>query len=96
MRNYELMYIIRPDVEAEAVQAITEKFQAIIANGGELIKQDILGKRRLAYEIKKLREGTYVLVKFAAPTTVVSELDRVLRITDEVLRYLITKDVASE
>lgn len=95
MRNYELMYIIRPDVETEAVQAVTEKFQGIIANGGEIAKHDVLGKKRLAYEIDKHREGTYVLVQFAAPRDVVAELDRVLKITDEVMRYMITKDVAS-
>ena len=57
MRKYEVMYIIRPDVEQEAVQALVEKFNGVISNGGEVIKSDILGKRRLAYEINKLREG---------------------------------------
>lgn len=96
MRNYELMYIIRPDVEAEAVQAVAEKFQGIIENGGgQITKHDVLGKKRLAYEINKYREGTYVLVQFAAPPSVVAELERVLKITDEVFRHMITRDVTS-
>jgi small subunit ribosomal protein S6 len=95
MRNYELMYIIRPDVEAETVQAVTEKFQGIITNGGEITKHDVMGKKRLAYEINKHREGTYVLVHFTAPPSVVTELERVLKITDEVIRHMVTRDVTS-
>lgn len=94
MRKYEIMYIIRPDVEQETVQALTEKFQAIISNGGEVTKQDVMGKRRLAYEINKIRDGIYVLVQFNATAAVVNELDRVMKITDEVIRHLIVKDVA--
>lgn len=94
MRKYEVMYIIRPDVEQEAVQAVVEKFQGIIQNGGEITKHDVLGKRRLAYEINKLREGVYVLVNFTATPDVVNELERILKISDEVIRYLITKDEA--
>jgi small subunit ribosomal protein S6 len=94
MRKYEVMYIIRPDVEQEAVQAVTEKFQGIISNGGEITKHDVMGKRRLAYEINKFRDGIYVLVHFNATPEVVAELDRVMKITDEVIRYLVVKDVA--
>ncbi|GJM81432.1 MULTISPECIES: 30S ribosomal protein S6 [Paenibacillus] len=94
MRKYEVMYIIRPDVEQEAVQATVEKFQGIIQNGGEITKHDVLGKRRLAYEINKVRDGVYVLVNFTATPEVVAELERILKISDEVIRYLITKDVA--
>ncbi|MNG27053.1 30S ribosomal protein S6 [compost metagenome] len=95
MRKYEVMYILRSDVEQEAVQAIVEKFNAIITNGGgEVAKTDIIGKRRLAYEIKKFRDGHYVLVHFNAEPAVVTELDRVLKISDEVIRHLIVNDVA--
>jgi len=94
MRKYEVMYIIRPDVEQETLQSVVEKFNAIIASGGEIIKSEVLGKRRLAYEIKKFRDGIYVVVNFNAPPQVVAELDRVLRITDEVIRHLIVRDVA--
>ncbi|WNR44572.1 30S ribosomal protein S6 [Paenibacillus roseipurpureus] len=95
MRKYELMYIIRTDVEQEVVQSTVEKFQGIITNGGgEVSKQDLMGKRRLAYEINKFRDGHYVLVHFNAEPAVVAELDRVLKISDEVIRHLIVNDVA--
>lgn len=94
MRKYEVMYIIRPDVEQEAVQALVEKFNGIISNGGEVTKTDVIGKRRLAYEINKLREGHFVLVNFTATAEVVNELDRVMKISDEVIRSMITRDVA--
>lgn len=94
MRKYEVMYIIRPDVEQENVQALVEKFNGIISNGGEVTKTDVIGKRRLAYEINKLRDGYFVLVNFNAPTEVVNELDRIMKISDEVIRSLIVRDVA--
>ncbi|GGF95356.1 30S ribosomal protein S6 [Paenibacillus albidus] len=94
MRKYEVMYIIRPDIEQEAVQAAVEKFQGIISNGGEITKHDVQGKRRLAYEIKKFRDGVFVLVNFTAEPAVVTELERIMKISDEVIRYLITNDVA--
>ncbi|OKP88080.1 MULTISPECIES: 30S ribosomal protein S6 [unclassified Paenibacillus] len=94
MRKYEVMYIIRPDIEQEAVQAAVEKFQGVISNGGEITKHDVQGKRRLAYEIKKFRDGVFVLVNFTAEPAVVTELERLMKISDEVIRYLITNDVA--
>ncbi|OME61523.1 MULTISPECIES: 30S ribosomal protein S6 [Paenibacillus] len=94
MRKYEVMYIIRPDIEPEAVQAAVDKFQGIISNGGEITKHEVQGKRRLAYEIKKFRDGVYVLVNFNAEPAVVTELERLMKISDEVIRYLITNDVA--
>ncbi len=94
MRKYELMFIIRTDIEQEVVDATVEKFLNIVRNGGEIVKQDAPSKRRLAYEIDKHRDGFYVLVNFNAPAEVVSELDRVLKISDEVIRHLIVKDVA--
>jgi small subunit ribosomal protein S6 len=94
MRKYEIMYIIRTDIEEEVVQSTIEKFQNIINNGGEITKNNVMGKRRLAYEINKFRDGIYVLVHFNAAPAVVTELDRVMKISDEVIRYMITKDVA--
>jgi len=94
MRKYEIMYIVRSDVEEAAVQALVERFQGIINNGGEVTKTNVMGKRRLAYEINKNRDGIYVLVNFTATPEVVKELDRVMRITDEVIRFMIVQDVA--
>ncbi|GBF72399.1 30S ribosomal protein S6 [Paenibacillus sp. 598K] len=96
MRKYEVMYIIRPEVEQEAVQAIVDKYNGIIENGGgEVSKTDIIGKRRLAYEINKIRDGIYVLVHFNATPEVVNELDRVMKIQDEIIRFLVVRDVVA-
>lgn len=94
MRKHEVMYIIRTDVEQETVDSSIEKFQNIINNGGEITKHEVMGKRRLAYEIKKFRDGIYILVQFNATSAVVMELDRVMKISDEIIRYLIIQAAA--
>lgn len=96
MRKYELMYIIRPDIEQEAVDAEIEKFKGVIENnGGQIDKHEVMGKRRLAYEIEKFRDGVYVLVNFTAQKEIISELDRLMRISDQVIRHLIVNDVVA-
>jgi small subunit ribosomal protein S6 len=93
MRAYEAMYIIRPDFDEEKVQATVEKYSSLIQNnGGELVKVDLWGKRRLAYEINKIREGYYVLVKFNGVPETPAELERNFKISDDVIRYLIVKE----
>lgn len=93
MRKYEVMYIIRPDLDQEPTKELVEKFQNLITNnGGEVEKVNEMGKRRIAYEIEGYNEGYYVLINFQSEASVVAELERVLRITDSVIRYLITKN----
>jgi small subunit ribosomal protein S6 len=91
-RNYEVVYIIRPNLEEEQVQAVVDKFSALInENGGEVTAVDNWGKRRLAYEINDFREGFYYLVTFQGVPATAEELDRVLKITDEILRFMIIR-----
>lgn len=93
MRQYELIFIVRTDLEEEATEAIIEKVKGIIENNGaEVINIDKWGKRRLAYEIKHIREGYYVLVNFKGEAKVAAELDRVLKITDAILRHIIVRE----
>ena len=93
MRGYELVVIIRPDLDDEATEAVIEKVRSMIENnGGEIAKVDKWGKRRLAYEIDDLREGFYVVVNFKGEAAVAAELDRVLKITDTVLRHMIVRE----
>jgi len=92
MRNYEIMYILKPDLDEESITAVIEKFNVLIANnGGEVTSVDKWGKRRLAYEIKDYREGIYILVNFKGVAGTAQELDRVMKITDEILRFMIVK-----
>lgn len=96
MRKYELMYIIRPDLEENQVEEAIEKVKSTIeGNGGEISNHEVMGKRRLAYEIDKFRDGVYVLVNFAAPTETVDALEHVIRINDEIIRHLVIQDQAS-
>lgn len=91
MRAYETMYILQPDLEEEARKALVEKFNKVVTdNGGEFEKVAELGQRRLAYEIKKFRQGYYVQLNYKAGPAVPQELERVLKITDEVIRVLTT------
>lgn len=90
MRNYELMYVVKPDLDEENLAAVIDKFSTLIAgNGGEVVSVDKWGKRRLAYEIKDYREGIYVLVNFKGEAGTARELDRVFKITDGILRFMI-------
>ncbi|HHV62844.1 MAG TPA: 30S ribosomal protein S6 [Firmicutes bacterium] len=92
MRDYEVMFILKPDLEEDATSAIVTKFEDLIKNGGgEIEKTDRWGKRRLAYEIDGFNEGYYVLIDFKAEAGVAGELERVLKITDGVIRFLITR-----
>jgi len=93
VRTYELMYILHPDLEEEAVEALVNRFRDLVTNeGGEIVKLDRWGKRRLAYEINRVRDGFYVVMKFKARTETADELSRVLKITDGVLRHIITRE----
>ncbi len=91
MRAYEVMYIIKP-VEDETIEGVIAKFEKLLTdNGATVEKTDRWGKKRLAYLIQDLSEGYYVLVNFKAEPAAVKELDRVMKITDEVLRHMIIK-----
>lgn len=90
MRKYETLFILQPSLEEEAVKANVEKFKGVIENGGGVVENvDIWGKRKLAYEINKVNEGIYILVNFNAESELPKELDRIFRISDDVIRHLI-------
>ncbi len=89
MKNYELVYVLRPVIEDEAKDAVLDKVKAIIEASGEVVAVDVWGVKKLAYEIQKLREGFYVLVTFKATVDVPKELDRNLKINDNVIRHMV-------
>ena len=90
MTKYECMYILKPDLEEEAKNALVAKFSDIVAqNGGEIEKVDEWGKKRLAYPINYINDGYYVLMYFSAPAALPAELERNFKISDDVMRYIV-------
>ncbi len=93
MRKYEIMYIIRPNIEDEGKKALVERFNTILTdNGAEVLEAKEWGKRRLAYEINDFRDGYYQLLKVNAGTEAVNEFDRLARINDDILRHIVVKE----
>ncbi|MCF0156321.1 MAG: 30S ribosomal protein S6 [Veillonella sp.] len=94
MNKYEVMVIVKP-AEEEATNAVIEKVEALIARvGGTVEKVDRWGKRRLAYPVKKFTDGFFTLVNFEAAPAEIKEIDRVLKINDEILKHMIVKHEA--
>lgn len=94
MRRYELMLVLRPDAPDERAAAVIDRTtRYVVASGGQIIKVAPWGRRRLAYPIDRYREGSYHIVVFESPAEAIAELERSLQITEEVLRYLVTRVV---
>jgi len=92
VRRYELMLVFRPDAPDERLAAIIDRTtRQITAGGGQIVKVAPWGRRRLAYPIDRQREGSYHIVVFEAPAEAISELERSLLITEEVLRHLVVR-----
>ncbi len=91
MRRYELMLLLRPDLEDDKLQSAVEKVtRAIVNGGGSLSKVSPWGKRRLAYPIQHLREASYFLIHFDIEPAAVREIERGMLISEEILRHLVT------
>ena len=88
--KYEVLYVLNPNLTEEETQAVVEKFKTLIEQNGTIDEMEEWGKRKLAYEINYLTEGYYVLVKFTSGPEFPAELDRILGITDGVIRSLVT------
>lgn len=92
MRAYETLFILKPDLEEEAITAAIERLTTLIQNNNGTVEQvNRWGKKRLAYEIQDYREGYYTLVLFQGEPETAKELDRVMRLSDEVMRHIIVR-----
>jgi small subunit ribosomal protein S6 len=93
VRDYETLYIVDSNLTDEQLQTLTEKYRQIVTQaGGEVIATEKWDKRRLAYEVAGKREGIYILMYFRSETPVASELNRVMKISEDVMRHLIVRD----
>ncbi|MEH2402823.1 MAG: 30S ribosomal protein S6 [Nostoc sp.] len=95
--TYETMYILRPDLGDELIEQAVTKYQNLLRDqGAEDIQIQNRGKRRLAYEIKKHRDGIYIQLNYAAPATAIVPFERAMRLSEEVIRYLTIKQEAEQ
>lgn len=88
IRKYELMYIVDSSLPEENLKAVIEKINTTISKNGELVEQQNLGEKELAYPIKRKQKGIYVLNIIRGEQNTINEAERTLKITDGVLRYL--------
>lgn len=92
MKAYEVMLILDPKLSEEEHAAVLEKVQGVIKDAkGAVDSVEAWGKRRLAFQIENLDEGDYTVIQFKAPADAIAELDRVLHITDSVVRFMIVR-----
>jgi small subunit ribosomal protein S6 len=88
-RTYEIMFIVRPDVEEVELDKLIETFSGYVTGGGGTVKTtEKMGRRRLAYTVKKFNDGFYVLLVVDAPASLISEIERRLRVSEPVIKFL--------
>ena len=94
MRTYEIMYIVRPNIEEDAKKAVVERFNGILAsNGSEVLEAKDQGKRRLAYEINDFTAGYYNLVRIQTEgNEATDEFQRLAKISDDIIRYIVIRE----
>ena len=89
MRNYEIMFIVNPNVVEDEIDKINAQIESVVtAGGGTVAKVEKMGKRRLAYPVEKCRDGFYVLLTLVATGDIIKEAERRLRVMDPVIKYL--------
>ncbi len=88
MNKYESVIIVNPNLDEDAVKALEEKISGIINENGKVESVDNMGKKKLAYVIKKYQEAIYIVFYFEAKPEVIAELERVYRITDDIIKYI--------
>lgn len=89
-KNYELLYVLKATIGEEALETLNQRIQNLINSEAEDVEVNVWGRRRLAYEIDDETEGYYVVVNFKSEPDFPIELNRVLKITDNVMRYMVT------
>lgn len=91
MNQYESVIIINPSLEEEGIKSLIKKFSDLINTDGKVETVEEIGKKKLAYEVKKNKEGYYVLFNFEAKPELITELERNYRITDEVIKFIVVR-----
>jgi len=93
MRNYEIAFIVHPDLEDAAYNEAVERVQDLVKNaGGTIVKVDQWGRKKLAYEIRNLTEGQYVFLQTEMEPTICSDLEHAMQLNESIIRYMITSN----
>src|ERR1700761_9054010 len=88
-RSYEIMFIVKPDVEDAEIDKIIETFSGYVTGGGGVVKTtEKMGRRRLAYTVRKFNDGFYILLIVDAPASLISEIERRLRVSEQVIKFI--------
>jgi small subunit ribosomal protein S6 len=92
MHPYEVTFIVRPELDEQALTAVVDKVKGFVTNGGGQVSEvNPWGRRRLAYPINKIREGQYVFIRAQLPAQMISGLERDLRLNEQILRFLVVR-----
>jgi small subunit ribosomal protein S6 len=92
LNQYELVYVIQPELDSDETKAVDERVtQAITNNNGEVVGSEIWGQRKLAYPIQKYFEGYYILHNVQMPPAAVAEVERVMRLNENIIRFLVVR-----
>ena len=97
MRSYEILYVIRPDIEEEAKATLVKRFDEVLTNNGaEIVESKEWGKRRLAYEIQDFKDGYYQIIKYNGDSAAADEFDRLAKINNDIIRHIVVRDEQAE
>ncbi len=92
MRSYELLFIVRPGLDEEAMAALMERLQnAVRDNGGKILRIDSMGRRKLAYPIAKQTEGHYMILQAEMDQTVIRQVERLIALSEDIIRHLLVR-----
>lgn len=93
MKNYEIMYIIRPNIDEDSQKALVERFNNVLTeNGAEIVKVNEQGKRRLAYEINDFRDGYYMVINLKGDASAINEFDRLAKFSEDIIRHIAVRE----
>jgi len=90
LRTYEALYIVSPEVDDDGIQTISKDTENLVTGvGGEIVRSEIWGRRKMAYEVKRFSEGSYILLRFTAPPDFIAKLEMTFKLNESIIRYLV-------
>jgi len=90
LRTYEALFIVSPEVEDDGIQAIARETEnLVVKGGGSIVRSEVWGRRRLAYKVKKLTEGVYILIRFQSSPNFIARLENYFRLNEQIIRHIV-------